>query len=122
MQQSYGRDRSALSISLLHQIHCAVISRLRLPDVFPLRELYSYAATSRALKQNDVLSTHMRCSTTASFLATATQAIFIDLRFAICRPQARSALHFAERVSRTCAASYRWLRIISSPHLVIWPS
>ena len=64
----------------------------------------SHAAVASLVQRNSVLSTQMRCMITANRRASATIALFIPRRLAICIAQALSHDHFLER-SMLCAAS-----------------
>ena len=70
---------------------------------------------------NCVLSIHMRCRMTASFLATATTARRCPRVLAICIPQAFKDDHLALRVSMALAAVYSAHRTSGSPALEMWP-
>jgi hypothetical protein len=65
----------------------------------------SHAAATSLVQRNSVPSTQIRCRITASRRASATIALFIPRRLAICIAQALSQDHFAERNSMTWAAS-----------------
>ena len=59
----------------------------------------SHAAAASLVQRNSAPSTHMRCIITANRRASATIALFIPRRLAICIAQALSQDHFAERNS-----------------------
>ena len=59
----------------------------------------SHAAAASLVQRNSAPSTHMRCMITANRRASATIALFIPRRLAICIAQALSQDHFAERNS-----------------------
>ena len=61
----------------------------------------SHAAAASLVQRNSVPSTQIRCRITASRRASATIALFIPRRLAICIAQALSHDHFAERSSMT---------------------
>ena len=65
----------------------------------------AHAAAVTLVQRNSVPSTQMRCMITASRRASATIALFIPRRLAICIAQALSHDHFAERNSMAWAAS-----------------
>ena len=65
----------------------------------------SHAAATSLVQRNSVPSTQIRCRITASRRASATIALFIPRRLAICIAQALSQDHFAERNSMAWAAS-----------------
>src|SRR5216683_3480638 len=62
------------------------------------------------LQRNSLPSTHIRCSTTARRLATATMARRIPRRWATRTPHAFSHDHFPLWVSSECAASWSIVR------------
>ena len=65
----------------------------------------SQAAAASLVQQNSVPSTQMRCMITASRRASATMALFMPRRLAICIAQALSHDHRVECTSMTWAAS-----------------
>src|SRR5260370_10662573 len=73
-------------------------------------------------QRNSLPSTHIRCSTTARRLATATMARRIPRRSATRTPHAFSHDHFLLWVSSECAASDSIVRSRASPHLYTPPS
>jgi hypothetical protein len=58
---------------------------------------------------------------TASLRATATRALAMPRRLAICMPQDRSDDHLLLRIGRERAASYSAVRANSSPHRLMLP-
>jgi hypothetical protein len=64
-----------------------------------------YVATASLVQRNSVPSTHMRCMITANRRASATMALFMPRRLAICIAQALSQDHRVERTSMLWAAS-----------------
>src|SRR4051794_38322246 len=84
--------------------------------------LSSYAATGASLPQrNSVPSTHMRWSTVPSLRASATFARFRPRRLATSIAQRLRVEKRVGRLSTTLAASYRAVRTIASPTLLIPP-
>src|SRR3954454_12676820 len=79
------------------------------------------AAASSLPKRNSLPSSHMRCKTTASFLASATVARFMPRRLATSMAQRFNAENRPERVKMTFAASYNATRTVPSPTLLIPP-
>jgi YVTN family beta-propeller protein len=65
----------------------------------------SHATAASLVQRNSVPSAQMRCMITASRRASATIALFMPRRLAICIAQALSHDHFAERNSMAWAAS-----------------
>jgi hypothetical protein len=70
-----------------------------------LISLGAHEAAASLVQRNSVPSTQMRCMMTASRRASATIALFIPRRLAICIAQTLSQDHFAERNSMAWAAS-----------------
>src|SRR6516162_9868596 len=71
----------------------------------PLVRHCCHAAAASLVQRNSVPSTQIRCRITANRRASATMALFIPRRLAICIAQALSQDHFAERNSMAWAAS-----------------
>src|ERR671912_1205717 len=92
----------------------------RVPSV-GIRPLADHAAAASLPKRNSLPSSHMRCKTTARFLASATVARFMPRRLATSMAQRFSVENRPERVSITFAASYSATRTIASPTLLIPP-
>src|ERR1700759_3355928 len=82
--------------------------------------LYAAAVIS-LLQRKSVPSTHMRCRMVASLRASATLARFRPRRLATSSPQRLSALNRVGRLRIALAASYRAVRTIASPALLIAP-
>src|SRR5215471_2760503 len=102
-------DRSPFRSSEFRNRNFESISLQRTTAVFlrSPRRLKATAGTAvlSLLHRNSLPSTHIRCRTTASRLATATIARRIPRRWATRTPHAFSHDHFAPRVSSACAAS-----------------
>src|SRR5689334_9565595 len=94
-------------------------------DPSPLRScllpLDDHAVAASAPKRNSLPSTQRRCSTQASLRATATLARRMPRRFATSRPQRLRVENLPALVSITFAASYRAVRTMASPALLIPP-
>jgi hypothetical protein len=91
-------------------------------ELFESDQAMASAGAGTAVRRNGSPVVHMRCRMTASLRATAIVAFFLPMRLASVWPHACKSLGFADRLSRTFAASYRRARTIPSPHFETRPA